>query len=112
MSVEDDAGVPLFFDRKCTVAVGVHKLNDFRVGFFPVMILNNVHMYARWVVLAQMRTDLDRAMDHVIVPDKSTDESDDDDWHCRDSRGCTDRACGARASDGRDEAKNKRGDTD
>ena len=76
------------------------------------MILNNLHMYARWVVLAQMHTDLDSAMDHVIVPDKSTDESDDDDWRRRDSRGCTDRACRARASDGRDEAKNKRNNAD
>lgn len=76
------------------------------------MILNDLHMYARWVVLAQMRTDLDRAMDHVIVPDKSSDESDDDDWRRRDNRGCTDSACGTRASYGGDDAKNKRGNTD
>jgi hypothetical protein len=75
------------------------------------MILNNLNMHAGWVVVAQMRTDLDRAMDHVTVPDKSTDESDDDEWRRRDSGGCTSRAGRARASDGRDEAKNKRNKT-
>ena len=47
-------------------------------------------------------------MDYVIVPDKSADETDDDDWRRRNHVGCTDRACGIRVSDGRNEAKNER----
>jgi hypothetical protein len=76
------------------------------------MILKNLHIHARWVVLAEMRSDLDRAVDHVIVPDQSADETDDDDWRRRNHVGRTERACGVGVSGGRDEAKSKRKATD
>ena len=108
MSVQDDASVPLFFGGQCTAVVDVHKSNDFRVGCFSATILKHLYMHARRVVLAQVRRDLDRAVDHGIVPYKSADETDDDDWRRRNSVGRIDRACRLRVSGDRGEAKNER----
>lgn len=103
----------LLFDGESTVAIGVDQSNDVRVSFFPATILENLHIYARWVVLAQMRSDLDRAMDHVVVPDKSADETDDDDRIRRRNRfGGTCRTRDPRVSGRCDEAENKRNATD
>ena len=77
------------------------------MGCFSATILKNLCMHARRVVSAQMRSDLDCAMDHVIVPDKSADETDDDDRR-RNRVGYTDRACRVRVSGGQNEAKNER----
>jgi hypothetical protein len=82
------------------------------VGFFPATILKNLYIHSRRIVVAEMSSDLDGAVDHGIVLDESADETDDDDWRCRNSVGCTDRACRAPVRDGRDEAKNKRDTTD
>ena len=82
------------------------------MGVFPATILKNLYLHARWVVVAEMRSDLDGTVDHGIVPDKSADETDDDDWRCRSRVGCSDRAGRVPVSDGRDEAENKRDTTD
>ena len=86
--------------------------NDFRVRILCVMILKNLGIDARWVVLAQMRGDLDGAVDHVIVLDISADESDDDDGRRRNRVGCIDQACRSRTSGGWDKAKKKRNSAD
>ncbi len=62
--------------------------------------------------MTQMGSDLHGAMDHVIVLDKSADETDDDDWRRRDRVGRADRARRVRVSGGSDQAKNKRNNTD
>jgi hypothetical protein len=59
-----------------------------------------------------MRSDLDRAVDNVIVLDKSPDETNDDDWRGGNRVGCTDRACRAGVNGGRHEAKNTENTTD
>ncbi len=82
------------------------------MGVFPATILKNLYLHARWIVVAEMRSDLDGAVDHGVVPDKSADEADDDDWCCRNRIGGTDSECRVRMSDGRDEAENKRDTTD
>jgi hypothetical protein len=100
--------------------VGVQESNDFRMSFFPVMILENLHRHARRIVLPEMRSYLDRAVDRVIVLHKSADETDDDDWRSDRRSGdwrrirvwCTDRACRDSASSSSEEAKNKRNTTD
>lgn len=88
--------------------IDVHKSNDLRMGFFPTTILKNLDMHARRIVLAEMRSDLDCIVGHCIVPDKSTDETDDDGWRRCIRVGCTDRACRVRESRGRDEVKDER----
>jgi len=84
------------------------------MSFFPLTILEDLHIHPRWVVLAQMRSDLDRAMDHVIVPDKSADKADDDDGRRgnRDRAGRADRARRDGSGEGGDEAENTRNATD
>ena len=76
------------------------------------MILKNLDIDARWIVLAQMGSDLDRAVDHVIVPDKSADKTDDNNGRRCSRVGRADKACRVRVSGGRDEAKNKRNNPD
>jgi hypothetical protein len=76
------------------------------------MILNDLYKDARSVVMAQMGSDLHDAMDHVIVLDESADETDDDDGHSRQRVGCAGWVCRAGIGDGKDEAKNKRNNTD
>ncbi len=79
MSVEDDAGVVLFFERRCAIATGMHKSNDVREGLRPAMIFENLDIHARWVVPVQTRSKLDGAVNHVIVPDESAYETKDHD---------------------------------
>jgi hypothetical protein len=77
------------------------------------MVLKSLRIYARGVGLAQVRSDLDRTMDHGIVFDKSANETNDDEWRdnhrChRHTVCCADKACRDRVSGGRDKAKNDR----
>jgi len=76
------------------------------------MVLQNLYMHAPRIILAQMRSDLDLAVGHGIVLDKSADETDDDDRRRRKSIGCTDRACRIGMSGGSDEGKDKGNTTD
>ncbi len=82
------------------------------MGCFSATILKNLYLHARWAVVAQMRSELDGAVDHVIAADKSADEADDDDWRRRDRAGCTDRVGRIPAREGRDEAKDEPNTTD
>jgi hypothetical protein len=82
------------------------------VGCFSVTILKNLYLHARWAVVAQMRSELDGAVDHVIAADKSAGETDDDDGRRRNRAGYTDRPWRVPAREGRDKAKNKRNTTD
>ncbi|SPE27650.1 hypothetical protein SBA7_1110012 [Candidatus Sulfotelmatobacter sp. SbA7] len=82
------------------------------MGCFSATILENLDLHARWAVVAQMRSELDGAVDHVIAADKPADETDDDDWRRRNRIGCADWVWRVRVSSGRDEAKNQRNTTD
>ena len=78
MSINDDAGILLFLDRKCPVAVGVQEPPDFLVGALAAVIFKNLHIHTRRVFFSDACSELDRAMDEVIMPDESTDKTDDD----------------------------------
>jgi hypothetical protein len=82
------------------------------VGRFSVTILKNLYLHTRWAVLAQVRSELDGAVDRVIAADKSADETDYDDWRGRSRAGCIDRARRIRVSGSRDKAKDERNTTD
>ncbi len=92
--------------------IGIQKSADVGEGLLPASILKNLDMHVRWAVPVQMRGDLDRAVDQVIVLDKSAYETDDDDGRRCNRAGCADWACRVRVSGGREEAKNKRNNTD
>ena len=86
-SVDNDAGVLLFFAREYRIVVGVQESSDFFVCLLPAPILKHFHMNTRGVVFTKTRRELDTAVDEVIVPDESAYETDDDDWlFCRTSR--------------------------
>src|SRR5579864_1916514 len=69
----------------------VQHSQDFFSSVFPAVALKSFHVHARGVSFAQARGELHLAMDGIIVPDESADETDDDDGRlraflCRDDR--------------------------
>ena len=60
--------------------IGIQQSNDIRMSFFAAAVFEDVYINARWVILAKMGSDLNGAVDHGVVADKSTDEADDNGW--------------------------------
>ncbi len=83
VSKDDDAGGVLFFCGQCPVVVEVKASQNLPVGLLPVTILKSLYIHGGGVLLAKMLSNLDRAMNQVIVLDEPSYEADD---HGR--RGC------------------------
>src|SRR5882672_8597684 len=58
--------------------VRVQKFQDFPLGNLPMMVLKSLHIYFRWILLAQSRCELNFTVDRIIVRDETTEEPDDD----------------------------------
>ena len=101
MSVEDDAGIFLLIGRELAVAIVIQKPNNFGKSFLPPTILENLHVHAR-VVLSQLGSDLDHAMNHIVMLDHSADETDNDGW------GGSARVCSDQVSYTKNEGKKQR----
>lgn len=57
------------------------------MSLFAAMILEDLHVNARGVILAEPRGELDFTVHSVIVFDETTDESNDNDWRSLGLRG-------------------------
>src|SRR6267142_5160163 len=60
--------------------VRVQKFQDFPLGNLPMMVFKSLHIYFRWILLAQTRCELNLAVDRIIVCDEPAEEPDDDGW--------------------------------
>src|SRR6267378_3461765 len=58
--------------------VCVQKFQDFPLGNLPMMVFKSLHIYFRWILLAQSRCELNFTVDRIIVRDETAEEPDDD----------------------------------
>jgi hypothetical protein len=78
MSVEEDAGVLLLCGRQFSIPVAVEKRKNPVVRSRPMPILKGFDVNARAVGITQVFSQLDAAMDAVIVPDEASDKPHND----------------------------------
>ena len=62
MSEDDDAGILFFSRRKRAIVVSVQTAQDFLVGLVAVTIFESLNVYARGILLAEMRHQLHGAV--------------------------------------------------
>jgi len=68
------------FRGKSPIVIRVQKLQNFVMGTLPAPVFENLRVYARGIIFAQVRGKLDRAANHIIVSHESANESDDHHW--------------------------------
>ncbi len=60
--------------------VGVKKEEDLLAGVLRAMVFENFHVRTRRIILAKLRSETNLAMNDVVVPDESANETNHNDW--------------------------------
>lgn len=80
MPVNNDPGIFFLFRRQSSAIVGVQELQNCSAGSCFTMTFKSLHIQARGILLAQALSELNFAVDRIIVLDESPDESDNNGW--------------------------------
>ena len=80
VAVDDDASALFFFGREFAVVVRVEETQDFLMGLFAAMVLENFDMNLLRIFFAEALGELDAAVDGIRVADEAANEADDNRW--------------------------------
>src|SRR5580704_1178815 len=92
MPVNNDLGIFFLFRRQSSAMVDVQELQNFSAGSCSTITFKSLHIHARGIILAQALSELNLAVDRIVVFDEPSDESDNDGWRSYGNVGPDDRA--------------------